>query len=236
MEKKRQRAERSDIGSKRENYNLSDEGRQKHREVAKRDAAERKLLNAETRARVIRGQKPKYTNGFLMALRLAVYMQTQKAAEKPLTISGLYIALGLSDMTMYAYKYGDNDNIIDEIIAGAREDFQGDLLEELFATYEDDGDVRALYEWMVSDSVEVDGKRFVYFSDVLEKANRLLSIEREERLYEKGRVADIFALKAQDGWQENDSPQTLNQTLVINGNGADEALKLLGYSKIESKR
>ena len=45
----------------------------------------------------------------------------------------------------------------------------------------------------------------------------MLAVEEqtEERLYSKGRVGDIFSLKAVHGWQEDQAPQTVNQTLVI---------------------
>ena len=92
-------------------------------------------------------------------------------------------------------------------------------------------DVLAVYKILTADAFAVADDTVVYFSDVLAVADTIASLEREERLYSKGRVADIFALKARDGWQENDSPNTQNNTLVINSNSADEALKLLGYTK-----
>ena len=52
--------------------------------------------------------------------------------------------------------------------------------------------------------------------------------QTEERLYSKGRVGDIFALKAVHGWEEEQSPHTVNQTLVIaTEEQAREAIKML---------
>ena len=63
--------------------------------------------------------------------------------------------------------------------------------------------------------------------------DEMASAERETRLYKRGSVADIFALKAIDGWQDEQNKVT-NQTLVITGGeSAEAALKLLGYTKSE---
>ena len=58
----------------------------------------------------------------------------------------------------------------------------------------------------------------------------MLAVEEqtEERLYSKGRVGDIFSLKAVHGWQEDNTPQTVNQTLVIaSPEEAERAIKML---------
>lgn len=58
----------------------------------------------------------------------------------------------------------------------------------------------------------------------------MLAIEAqtEERLYSKGRVGDIFSLKAVHGWKEDTAPQTVNQTLVIaSEEQARQAINLL---------
>ena len=53
-------------------------------------------------------------------------------------------------------------------------------------------------------------------SEIVEKAYLRLQEQIEERLYEKGRVGDIFALKSKHGWNDSgDTPHTVNQTLVI---------------------
>ena len=66
------------------------------------------------------------------------------------------------------------------------------------------------------------------YSLIIQKALLMIAEQTEERLYSNGRVGDIFALKAQHGWQEEQSPQTVNQTLVIaTEEQAREAIKLL---------
>ena len=67
------------------------------------------------------------------------------------------------------------------------------------------------------------------FSEIIEKALLMHENETETRLYEKGRVGDIFSLKAQHNWQEEDKkPHTVNQTLVIaDSEQARKAIELL---------
>lgn len=55
----------------------------------------------------------------------------------------------------------------------------------------------------------------IHYSEIVQKALLMQEQEIEERLYMKGRVGDIFALKSQHGWKEDATPQTVNQTLVI---------------------
>ena len=55
----------------------------------------------------------------------------------------------------------------------------------------------------------------ITYAEALQKAMLAVEEQTEERLYSKGRVGDIFSLKAVHGWQEDQAPQTVNQTLVI---------------------
>lgn len=68
------------------------------------------------------------------------------------------------------------------------------------------------------------------YSVIAEKAMLMKEDMDERRLLEKGRVADIFNMKAMHGWQDDGTqPQTVNQTLVIaSPEQAREAIKLLG--------
>ena len=55
----------------------------------------------------------------------------------------------------------------------------------------------------------------ITYGAVIQKAVLCKEAQTEERLYDKGRVGDIFSLKALHGWKEDASPSTVNQTLVI---------------------
>jgi hypothetical protein len=68
----------------------------------------------------------------------------------------------------------------------------------------------------------------ITYSQALQKAMLAVEEQTEERLYSKGRVGDIFSLKAVHGWQEDNTPQTVNQTLVIaSPEEAERAIKML---------
>ena len=68
----------------------------------------------------------------------------------------------------------------------------------------------------------------IAFGELIEKGELLLEAETERRLYKSGKVTDIFALKSLHNWKEEQSPQTVNQTLVIaSAEQARKAIELL---------
>lgn len=190
-----------------------------------------KEIREETHDIVMKLKRPSYTNGFLMAVRLAKYFVDRRAQEKPLTVAGLELAVGLSNNAFVDYRGGESDHLIDDVISGVREDYQASDFEEEYESMTEEE--RVMYQILTGNAFTIEDERYIYFSDIIEKADKLLSLEREERLYEKGRVADIFALKALDGWQEEEVKQRQNHTLVIEAGGATKALELLGYKKDE---
>ena len=68
-------------------------------------------------------------------------------------------------------------------------------------------------------------------SEVVGRARQLVSMEREERLMSKGRVGDIYTMKAREGkeWREDEHKQ--DKVVIVGNNNALEALKQLGYKK-----
>ena len=68
----------------------------------------------------------------------------------------------------------------------------------------------------------------MHFSDIAKKARQIVEEQAEQRLYIKGRVADIFTMKSQYKWQEE---QTTRHVVQIaspeDAKQALEALKLL---------
>lgn len=146
--------------------------------------------------------------------RLREYIATQREEDRPLTVAGMISASSVSRTTWYE-------------MAGGRYDYQ---LPQIIDAYN------------LSQTTEVDGipatEAFIggaketilliFWTDLVEKAMLAIEEQTEERLYSKGRVGDIFALKAVHGWQEEPSPQTVNQTLVIaSPEQAREAIRAL---------
>lgn len=156
-----------------------------------------------------------YDDGRLLAMRIAEYIHRQHVAEEPCTMAGLAIACGITRDTFSAYRLGERSGL----------EIESDDI------FSDDEETQALYTYMTNGAT---GRCRVLLQNVVRMADELLANERETRLYKQGRVADIFALKAQDGWQDDTTPHTLNQTLVINGNeqSAESALAQLGFGRL----
>lgn len=131
--------------------------------------------------------------------RIQDYITEQTDAEKPLTISGMIRAAGISKGTWYEMLRGDYDYRLYEYCD--MHDIDIDTIDRTTTAVVTDGEGNriALITW----------------SEALQKAVLAVEEQTEERLYSKGRVGDIFSLKALHGWQEDQSPQTVNQTLVI---------------------
>jgi hypothetical protein len=121
--------------------------------------------------------------------------------DKPLTVSGMILASGISKATWYEMLKGDYDYRLYEYI---------DLHNIDLDTITDDIDG---IPYVVDDKGAV--VLLIVHSEILQKAMLAIEAQTEERLYSKGRVGDIFSLKAVHGWREEASPQTVNQTLVI---------------------
>lgn len=157
--------------------------------------------------------KKKYRQDFSWVLyrRIKAYLERLENDGKPITTAGLILASGASRMSWYMLARGDYDT-------------------ELYA-YMDENDCSEVYEYDSMPCCDVDGERVILlpFSEIIEKAVLLQEEETETRLYESGRVGDIFALKAKHGWiEEEKAPHTVNQTLVIaSPKEAEEAIKLL---------
>lgn len=166
---------------------------------------------------LVTGQ-PMFNDGHHLAFLMAQYVADKHEKEEPLTAAGCAIACGTVRRTIYRYGTGDYDHWSLEV-----EDRYRDKL---------DGEALLIYDYLIGGAHE--GKKIVMLSEVVEHYNEIASAEREQRLYKRGSVADIFALKAVDGWQDDTNKGVTNQTLVIaGGDSAEAALKLLGYTKSE---
>lgn len=186
-------------------------------QVPKEERDRRKRMREKQLAQLVTGQ-PMYNDGHHLAFMMAQYVAAQHEADEPLTAAGCAIACNCVRNTIWKYGTGDFDHWSLDV-----EDRYRDKLE---------GEALFIYDYLTGG--EHEGKKVIMLSDVVAHYNEIASAEREKRLYKRGSVADIFALKAVDGWQDDSGKATTNNTLVITGGeSAEAALKLLGYTKSE---
>ena len=136
--------------------------------------------------------------------RLNEYIERQREEDRPLTVAGMIRASGIGKTSWYEILRGDYD-------------YQ---LYQLIETYNIDTEtIDSIEDNVPVVFVEINGKEkeimLIEWSRLLKKGMLAIEEQTEERLYNKGRVGDIFALKAVHDWKEEASPQTVNQTLVI---------------------
>lgn len=177
----------------------------------------KKAYNEKSLDNLVR-QQPAFNDGHELAYRMASYISAQHEAEEPLTMAGCAIACGVVRDTIHSYGKGEKDQWCMDIEDKYRKKLEGEAL--------------FIYDYLIGGKHT--GKKAILLSDVVSKYREIASAERETRLYKRGSVADIFALKAIDGWQDDSNKGVTNQTLVITGGeSAEAALKLLGYTKSE---
>lgn len=128
------------------------------------------------------------------------YINERELEERPLTISGCALEIGITKNSFLKARQGDFDYRLYEYM-----DLKGITEEDATGTYDGylyykDGGERVL---------------LCTYSEIFERIHLRIEAQAEERLYTKGRVGDIFALKAKHKWQEEENPKTVNQTLVI---------------------
>lgn len=179
---------------------------------------ERDKRKKELACKNLTASQPAYNDGHALAYKMALYVSAQHEADEPLTAAGCAIACNLVRNTIHDYGTGNKDHWCFDI----EDEYRAQL----------DGEALFIYDYLIGG--EHEGKKTVLLSDVVAHYNEIATAEREKRLYKRGSVADIFALKAQDGWQDDSNKGVTNQTLVITGGeSAEAALKLLGYTKSE---
>lgn len=156
-------------------------------------------------------KEKKYTQDFSFVLYKRIKNYFERLDDKPITNAGLILASG---MTKHAWE-------------NAR---RGDYDHDLYV-YMDNHDCSDVFMYDNMPCVDMDGEYIllVPLSEIIENALLRKEDETETRLYQNGRVGDIFALKAKHGWiEEEKAPHTVNQTLVIaSPSEAQEAIKLL---------
>lgn len=167
----------------------------------------------EVAEKIRRAKKYKQEDLAPIYKRIMDYVADKREQDKPITVSGMILASGISRATWYEMLSGDYDYRLYQYIDTHNIDEMQKLdVDGMEAVINSEGEVILLN----------------CYSEILQKAMLMLEEQTEERLYKSGRVGDIFSLKAIHGWREEQSPQTVNQTLVIaTEEQAREAIKLL---------
>ena len=161
----------------------------------------------------LRRSRKKYGQEFSFTLytRLRDYINERKDSGKPMTRAGMILASGVTERPFQRLASGE---------------FDYDLL-----AYMDFHDCSNVYDYDGMPCCDVDGKPLllVPMSEIIERAVLMKEEEIETRMYETGRVGEIFALKSQHGWIEAEkAPQTVNNTLIIaSETDARKAVELL---------
>ena len=226
-EKKRKRSEQARRAAKAPRR-MTEKARKQRSEAGKKHGAILSEQVAEAKALLKReaekNHKPAYVRADLMACRIATYIVNARRQEKPLTETGLIVALGVTEKVYKAYASGERDHL-QQIGAEAREN-NIDIDIEIDKTLLD-ADIKAVYDYLMANDNNVIVAP--YFSNLLQKARLLVTLEREERLAKSGRVGDIFTMKAREHWQDGSEHKT--NVLQITTRNATEALQLLGFKQ-----
>jgi len=172
------------------------------------------------------GQPLAYKNPYLMGYRLAEYIENCRDSERPLTETGLVVALGIDRMTYYKYAEGENDAYT---MSEARCREKDSDVKILIDKYRQDERLKATYRYITDNE-----RKGVKMSEVIARARLLVSLEREETLTAKGRVGDIFIQKSREGWV--DQPERVEHVLEIKPANIKAALEDLGYTQIEGDK
>lgn len=199
------------------------------------------------------GKRPAYTDGALIAWRLAKYFYAcdQSDGDKPYTETGLAVALMVDGTTVHDYQSGARDHLSGRAV-DSREGTDTDI-DRLIARYSSRQELLPYYAYLIgadiadidnytgtgipeadsanSDLVDFDsGKTVILLSVPVKKARQLVTMQREERLAKQGKVGNIFEMKAREGWQ--DEKVTVHK-LELPQEEKTARLEAIGYKKIE---
>lgn len=192
----------------------------KMKDISKKYSEEIKGYRAFAADRQRRIKLPQEKTGEVYK-RISDYVNKKAEQDLPLTISGLILAIGCSSDTYYKIQSGDMDYLLYQYMD--REGIDLDSINDSIDTM----------PYVAGPNVDLETMKGVVllipYSSLIQKAHLMIAEQTEERLYLKGRVGDIFALKAQHGWQEDEQQaRTVNQTLIIaDENQARKAIEML---------
>ena len=174
----------------------------------------------EIAEKVRRNKKYRQEEVLTVYNRLNAYIERQNTEDRPLTVSGMIKASGINKTTWYDMLGGDHDYMLYQLIDTYNIDMDN--------TYDIDG-IPAVTININGNDAEI---LLITWRELLEKAMLSIEEQTEERLYSKGRVGDIFSLKAVHGWQEEQTPHTVNQTLIIGESDARKAIEALEKARL----
>ena len=174
----------------------------------------------EIAERVRQNKKYKQEEVLTVYNRLNAYIEKQNHEGRPLTVSGMIKVSGVNKTTWYDMLGGEHDYMLYQLIDTYNIDMDN--------TYDIDG--------MPATTININGNDteilLICWGELLQKAMLSIEEQTEERLYSKGRVGDIFSLKAVHGWQEEQTPHTVNQTLIIGESDARKAIEALEKARL----
>lgn len=141
---------------------------------------------------------------------ILTYLKDREENERPFTVAGLQLAMGVPPEAYNRMCSGEYDYLFEQYIDINNIDIDtvNSYIDGMPVINQDFTDLQDLEE--LKGAVML-----IPYSFMMQKALLKIQEQTEERLYLKGRVGDIFALKAQHGWKEDEAPHTVNQTLVI---------------------
>ena len=176
------------------------------------------------------GKPIAYNNPYLIAYRLASYIEQCRDSEKPLTETGLAVALGIDNETLHNIANGEREYCKS---MKARETEKDIALQ--IEKYKQIEHIQPTYNYLIdnynNNSIDTNDKNALALAEPIKKARLLVTLEREERLAKSGKVGDIFTMKAREGWQ--DTTERHEHIIQIENNKALTALQQLGYRKEE---
>ena len=178
------------------------------------------------------GRPNKYRSAVLFAYRLADYFrncdntQDPDGRAMPYTLTGLQLAVQCDSHMFHRYKTGEHDKVNDEHTLLADNGLYietniYDTEQEQIEHYKSDIELQPYFDRLYSNDSYDD----IHFSRIVEKARTIVKEQAEQRLYIKGRVADIFTMKAQHGWQEENV--TTHRLEIATSEEARQALEEL---------
>lgn len=176
------------------------------------------------------GKKVAYNNPYLLAYRLATYIENCRDSETPLTETGLIVALGIDKETFHNIEDGKREYCVHCQSRETEKDIQLQI-----EKYKQVENIQPTFNYLIdnynNNLIDPNDKDALLLSTPCKKARLLVTLEREERLAKSGKVGDIFTMKAREGWQ--DTTERHEHIIQIENNNALTALQQLGYRKEE---
>ena len=183
---------------------------------------------------------PAYTDARLIAYRLADYFYKQDnttinrdtGATAGYTETGLIVALGIDHTVFKAYAAGDRDYLTADI-----DSREGNHVQRFISDYKVREELAPYYMYLIglnphitadSDLVKETEERLLN-SQPIQKARLLVSEQREQHLSDRGRVGDIFIMKARENW--TDTGTNTASITIRRDDDIDTALKMLGFKQ-----